>query len=105
LHAAVGGVTTLQALEALAADAATQVVLLVSKPASPEVAAAVLNAAVATRKPVVACLLGYDGKTPDGVRTASTLEEAAGVAIGIAGRQAAAISRPPVAADRAPGAG
>src|SRR5437899_1087393 len=61
LHAAIGGLTTLQALEALAADAATRVVLLVSKPASPEVAAAVLSAAVATRKPVVACLLGYAG--------------------------------------------
>src|SRR5262245_22820812 len=49
LHAAVGGVTTLQALEALAADAATRVVLLVSKPASSNVAAAAPNAAVATR--------------------------------------------------------
>jgi FdrA protein len=104
LHAAVGGVTTLQALEALAADAATQVVLLVSKPASPEVAAAVLRAAVATSKPVVACLLGYAGKTPDGVRAASTLEEAAVVAIGLAGREAAAIARPQAAAGSARGA-
>jgi FdrA protein len=93
LHAAVGGVTTRQALEALGADAATQVVLLVSKPASPDVAAAVLNAAVATRKPVVACLLGYAGKTPDDVRTASTLEEAAVTAIGLAGGAAPAIAR------------
>jgi FdrA protein len=104
LHAAVGGVTTLQALEALADDAATQVVLLVSKPASPAVAAAVLNAAVATRKPVVACLLGYVGKTPDGVGTASTLEEAAVVAIGLAGREVGAVARPPVAAGSARGA-
>jgi FdrA protein len=104
LHAAVGGVTTLQALEALAADAATQVVLLVSKPASPEVAAAVLSAAVATSKPVVTCLLGYAGKTPDGVRAASTLEEAAVVAIGLAGREAAAIARPQAAAGSARGA-
>src|SRR5262249_2387849 len=104
LHAAVGGVTTLQALEALAADAATQVILLVSKPASPEVAAAVLNAAVATLKPVVACLLGYAGKTPDGVRTASTLEEAAVVAIGIAGRETAAIAPAQAAAGSSRGA-
>ena len=104
LHAEVGGVTTLQAIEALAADAATQVILLVSKPASPEVAAAVLNAAVATRKPVVACLLGYAGKTPDGVRTASTLEEAAVVAIGVAGRETAAIAPPPAVAGSARGA-
>src|SRR5262245_22688626 len=98
LHAAVGGVTTLQALEALAADAATRVVLLVSKPASSNVAAAALNAAVATRKPVVACLLGHAGKTPDGVRTAITLEEAAVAAVGLAGREVAAISRPQVSA-------
>ena len=104
LHAAVGGLTTLQALEALAADAATRVVLLVSKPASPEVAAAVLSAAVATRKPVVACLLGYAGKTPDGVRTATTLEEAAVAAVGLAGREVAAIARPQGAARSAPGA-
>ena len=104
LHAEVGGVTTLQAIEALAADAATQVILLVSKPASPEVAAAALNAAVATRKPVVACLLGYGGKTPDGVRTASTLEEAAVVAIGVAGRETAAIAPPPAVAGSARGA-
>jgi FdrA protein len=104
LHAAVGGVTTLQALDALAADAATRVVLLVSKPASPDVAAAVLEAAVATRKPVVACLLGYAGKTPDGVRTAITLEEAAITAAGVAGHEVAALSRPQAAAAGARGA-
>ena len=103
LHAAVGGVTTLQALEALAADTATRVVLVVSKPASPDVAAAVVNAAVATRKPVVACLLAYAGKTPEGVRTALTLEEAAVAAVGLAGREGAAIARPPVAAAGARG--
>jgi succinyl-CoA synthetase alpha subunit len=104
LHGAVGGVTTLQALEALAADVATRVVVLVSKPASPDVAAAVLSAAVATRKPVVACLLGHAGKTPAGVRTAITLEEAAMAALGLAGREGSAIAPPPVAAGRARGA-
>ena len=104
LHAVVGGVTTLQALEALAADGATQVIVLVSKPASPDVAAVVLNAAVATRKPVVACLLGYTGKTPDGVRTATTLEEAAVTAVGLAGREGAAISRAQIGAAGARGA-
>mgnify|MGYP003694754267 CR=1 FL=1 len=64
----------------------------------------VLNAAVATRKPVVACLLGYAGKTPDGVRTATTLEEAAVVAVGLAGREVAAIARPPATTGGARGA-
>src|SRR2546422_973027 len=82
LHAAVGGLTTLQAVGALAADVDTRVLLIVSKPPSPAVADAVLRAAVATRKPVVACLLGYEGATPTGVRTATTLEEAATTAVG-----------------------
>jgi succinyl-CoA synthetase alpha subunit len=68
------------------------------------VAAAVLEAAVATRKPVVACLLGYAGKTPDGVRTAITLEEAAVTAVGLAGREVAALARPQAAPAGARGA-
>jgi succinyl-CoA synthetase alpha subunit len=83
LHAAVGGVTTLQALERLAADDDTRIIALVSKPPSREVADAVLAAAAATGKPVVACLLGYDGAVPAGVRAAATLEEAARVAAGV----------------------
>src|SRR5207245_856673 len=81
LHAAVGGLTTLQGVAALGADPDTRVVLIVSKPPSPAVADAVLRAAVETGKPVVACLLGYDGATPAGVRTAPTLEEAATTAV------------------------
>ena len=81
LHAAVGGLTTLQGVAALGADPDTRVVLIVSKPPSPAAADAVLRAAVETGKPVVACLLGYDGATPAGVRTAPTLEEAATTAV------------------------
>lgn len=81
LHAAVGGLTTLQGVAALGADPDTRVVLVVSKPPSPAVAHAVLRAAVEMGKPVVACLLGYDGVTPAGVRTAPTLEEAATAAV------------------------
>jgi succinyl-CoA synthetase alpha subunit len=85
LHAAVGGLTSLQALAALGADPETRVVLIVSKPPSPEAAHAVLQAAVQTRKPVVACLLGYAGSTPAGVRTTATLDEAASVAVSLGG--------------------
>ena len=95
LHAAVGGLTTLQAVGALAADVDTRVLLIVSKPPSPAVADAVLRAAVATRKPVVACLLGYEGATPTGVRTATTLEEAATTAVGLVGGAVGALARPP----------
>jgi FdrA protein len=104
LHAAVGGLTTLQALDALAADAATRVILIVSKPSSPAVARVVLQAAVETRKPVVACLLGYAGTTPDGVRTTTTLEEAAAAAVGLAGGVVRRMARPLAPANGAPGA-
>ena len=82
LHASVGGITTLQALERLAADDATRVIVIVSKPSSRQVADGVLAAAAVTGKPVVACLLGYDGVVPAPIRTVATLEEAARVAVG-----------------------
>jgi succinyl-CoA synthetase alpha subunit len=84
LHAAVGGITTRQALERLAADADTRVVVIVSKPSAPEVADGVLAAAARIGKPVIACLLGYDGATPEGVRALATLEEAAVAAVRLA---------------------
>src|SRR2546428_1970396 len=94
LHAAVGGLTTLQAIEALAADVATRAVVVVSKPPSPVVADAVLRAAVETRKPVVACLLGYEGATPGGVRAVATLDEVAATAVGLTGGEVRALGRP-----------
>jgi FdrA protein len=81
LHAAVGGITTRQALERLGADDETRVVVIVSKPSSREVADRVLAAASAIGKPVVACLLGYDGALPATVRAAATLEHAAAAAV------------------------
>src|SRR6266566_742876 len=85
LHAAVGGITTLQSLARLAADESTRALLIVSKPASPAVADVVLRAAVEAKKPVVACLLGYDGRVPGGVHAVTTLEEAAATAVSLAG--------------------
>jgi FdrA protein len=85
LHAAIGGITTLQSLERLGADHETRVIVLVSKPSSREVADRVLAAAAALGKPVVACLLGYDGVVPSDVRAAATLEDAASLALGLTG--------------------
>src|SRR3954451_12640210 len=77
LSAAVGAVSMLDALDALAADPATKVLGLVSKPPDPDVAERVLARAAASGKPVVAAFLGAD---PDGalegVTMAATLEEA-----------------------------
>jgi succinyl-CoA synthetase alpha subunit len=85
LHAAVGGITTLQALRWLAAHDATRVVVIVSKPSSREVANEVLAAAGATGKPSIACLLGYEGPSPKQVQVAATLEDAARAAVRLAG--------------------
>src|SRR3989442_15228158 len=77
LDAAVGGVTTLQGLERLAAAEDTRAVLIVSKPSSRDVADHVLAAAARMGKPAVACLLGYDGQIPKGPQALTTLEERA----------------------------
>ncbi len=90
LDAAVGGITTLQGLEWLAADADTRVVVIVAKPSSRDVGDAVLAAAANMRKPAVACLLGYDGAIPKGIEVVATLEEAAIAAVRRAGGEAGA---------------
>jgi len=58
LSAEVGGVTAMQALELLALDPATRVVVLVSKPPAPAVAGRLIAAARTHGKPLVAWLLG-----------------------------------------------
>jgi FdrA protein len=54
----VGGITALQALDLLRRDPETRVIVLISKPPAPAVAARVLSAAQATGKPVVVDFLG-----------------------------------------------
>jgi len=104
LHAAVGGLTTLQGIAALGGDPETRVLLIVSKPSSPAVADTVLRAAVETGKPVVACLLGYDGATPRGVHSTATLEEAATAAVKLTAGTGPDLERPRVPASGARGA-
>ncbi|MFA9441282.1 acyl-CoA synthetase FdrA [Uliginosibacterium sp. sgz301328] len=83
LSEAVGGITMLTALKQLSSDAATKVIVLVSKPPAPGVAAKVVDAARQTGKPVIACFLGAE---PESIRAAglipaSTLEDAARLAV------------------------
>jgi succinyl-CoA synthetase alpha subunit len=103
LSAEVGGVTMLQGLRALAADPATRVVVLISKPPHPEVAERVLGAASAAGKPIVVNFLGAD---PSAVRRPNvhpvrTLEDAARLAVALAGGGEAgpAAARPEAAAE------
>jgi FdrA protein len=75
MSAAVGGIMAREALAALRADDATEVVLFVSKPPDPDVARSVLAAAAG--KPVVAALIGLEPGSidvPDGVVLAGSLE-------------------------------
>ena len=76
----------LAALDELAADAATRVIVLISKPPAREVAARVLERARATGKPVVACFLGAPAAEVQGasIIAAATLEDAAAMAVALA---------------------
>jgi FdrA protein len=75
LSSAVGGTMAGLALRALATDPATEAILLVSKPPSPEVVARLLGAAGG--KPLVAALVGVAEPVdaPTGVVVTDTLEE------------------------------
>jgi len=77
LHADVGGITSLSALELLRDDPGTEVIILVSKPPEQQVAERVLEAAAKTGKPVIACLLGSHAVARGGVQSVSTLYQAA----------------------------
>ncbi len=87
LSAAVGGITMLQGLNALAVDPGTRVVVLISKPPDPEIAARVLAAAEAAGKPIVVSFLGADPGTlrRPNVHPVRTLEDAASLAVALAG--------------------
>jgi len=58
LSADVGGLSTLRALEALDADPATELIVLISKPPAPQVARTVEEAVARLGTPVVTALLG-----------------------------------------------
>jgi FdrA protein len=85
LSAEVGGRMTSSAVAALRDDAGTDIILLVSKPPSPDVAAAVLETAGDT--PLVAALIGLDAgfPAPPGVVLADTLEGGVTAALRVLG--------------------
>src|SRR5579863_6628715 len=85
LSRAVGGVTFLQGLKALADDDATRVIVLISKPPAPEVAAVVLAEARKAGKPVVVNFLGADPQSIAGpnLTPVKTLEDAAASAVAL----------------------
>jgi len=90
LSDAVGGASFRAALAALAADPGTEIIVLISKPPSPQVAAAVLADARAAGKPVVVHFLGEQRRgRQDNLHFAATLRETAAVAAALAGSRQA----------------
>ena len=75
----VGALTLLQGLKMLAADSATEVILIVSKPPHPEILKKIIVEIKKIKKPVAAIFLGGEikGKIKDNFYAANTLEEAA----------------------------
>lgn len=79
-----GGISMLQAMDVLEADADTKIVVLVSKPPESSVAAKVLERAAKMRCPVVACFIGAgDMAHGENVYLADTLELAAQIAVAL----------------------
>jgi FdrA protein len=75
----VDAITARQALDLLARDSATEVIVLVSKPPDPDVAASLLAAARLTNKPTVINFIGYAAPSLHfgNLHFAQTLQEAA----------------------------
>ena len=98
LKSEVGAITAHQALDLLARDLDTKVIVLISKPPSPEVATQLISAAQGTGKPVVIYFIGY----PVPVRKTGTvhftisLRETAELAVKIGDPGLASIERTPL---------
>lgn len=98
LTEAVGGAMTTFAIEALAADPETQVIAVVSKTPSPEVAKKVLAALGRTPKPCVVHFVGDQPREADearGIAFADSLAGAAELACRLAGVPGCAGASPP----------
>ncbi len=109
LNIRVGGISMLQGIAALAADPVTRVIVLISKPPSPEVAQRVLEQAVKSGKPVVVDFIGAPpgSVARPGISIARTLDEAAALAVQLSqGKQAQPLPEglPPELVSQAEGA-
>ena len=85
LHSLIGGISMLQGIDALAADPTTKVIVLISKPPSPEVSDLIIDRASKSGKPIVVDFIGTDYATVKNeiFYEAHTLEDAAAVAIAL----------------------
>jgi FdrA protein len=85
LSEAVGAVTARQGLALLSRDPDTQVIVLISKPPSSQVADLLLSEARSVGKPVVVDFIGHATavRRVDNLSFAATLDEAADIAVGL----------------------
>ncbi len=81
LSEAVDGAMTLQALDALAADAGTQAIVLISKPPHPSVLARVKAKLAQIDKPSVVCCIGAPPEAAGRTVFVETLDQAADAAV------------------------
>lgn len=83
LKSEVGAITAHQALDALARDDETKVIVVISKPPSPDVATQLISAALFTSKPVVIYFIGYPppARQIGNLHFAISLSEAAEIAV------------------------
>lgn len=82
----VGGLTTLTALDLLATDDSTKVIVLISKPPAQGVAEKIIAKAKSINKPVVICFLGnymYLKTVSENITICNNLEEAALQSVGL----------------------
>lgn len=84
LKSEVGAITAHQALDVLRRDPETKIIVLVSKPPSPEVASRLISAAQGTGKPVVVYFIGHPppARKMGNLHFAISLSEAAEIAVG-----------------------
>jgi FdrA protein len=83
LRPEIGAVTTLMAIDAFDADAATRHIVLISKPPAADIARLVLDRVAQSRKPFTICFLGAANLAlPPNARAAATLKAAAELALG-----------------------
>ena len=90
LSVEVGGISMLTGLKYLTEDAATKIIVLISKPPAKEIADEILGKARTSGKPVVVIFLGADAKLVTGgnIHAALTLEDAARAAVALAAGRA-----------------
>ena len=78
LKEVIGAITMLQALDFLQSDAATETIILISKPPSKSVVQTIIGKLSNSTKKIILCFIGYEGEVAlTGITVASTLEDAA----------------------------